>query len=171
MDFIKRMIKDWAIPIIIAVVLALLVKQFLFFLVSVPTGSMYPTIKEGDRIFVTRVHNVNNLKRGDIVVFYSKELGKPLIKRLIGLPNEKVEIKKDGSVYINGKKLLEPYVKKKSDKTGDFQVPDSEYLFLGDNRTNSYDSRYWQDPYISKDQIQGKAYFIIYPFNRIGMLK
>ncbi|TDT46055.1 signal peptidase I [Fonticella tunisiensis] len=168
---LKRLINDWIIPIAVAAVIALAINKFLFFQVSVPTESMYPTIKPGDRIIVTRVHNVQNLKRGDIVVFYSDELHETLIKRLIGLPGDEIEIKEDGTVYVNDQRLDEPYVVNRDNKTGRYRVPENSYFFLGDNRLQSKDARYWINHYISADDIQGKARYIIFPFNRFGPLK
>jgi len=168
---LKRFFFDWVIPIAVAIVLALAINKFLIFKIYVPTSSMYPTIKPGDRIMSSRVHNVNKLKRGDIVVFYSDELGETLVKRLIGLPKDKIDIKPDGIVFINGEKLDEPYVKNKDLRPGEYKVPENSYFFLGDNRRDSKDSRYWKNPYITEDKIMGKARFVIYPFDRIGGLK
>lgn len=170
LDNVKVFIKEWVIPIAIAFIIALAINKFLFFKIIVPTESMYPTIKPHDRIVVTRVYNPQNLKRGQIVVFYSEELGERLVKRLIGLPGDKIDIK-EGTVYVNGEKLNEPYVVNRDNMSGTYKVPQGEYFFLGDNRPNSEDSRYWQYPYIKSDQIEGKAVFILYPFNRVRMLK
>lgn len=167
----KKFLQEWVVPVLIAVVLAFLINKFIFFNVGVPTGSMYPTIKPGDRIFVLRTYNEYSIERGDILVFYSQEVKKDLIKRVIGLPGETVEIHSDGSVYINGEYLEEDYVKNSSDIEGTFKVPEDSYLFLGDNRGDSIDARFWDDPYISFDDIKGEGKFTIYPFNRIGKLK
>jgi signal peptidase I len=163
----KIIIKDYIAPIVIAIILAFFIRKFVIFQISVPSESMYPTIKIGDRIMVTRIYNLNNLKRGDLIVFDSKELGMPLIKRLIGLPGDKVTVEK-GVVYINGQKLKEDYVINNEDYTGSFDVPQGKYLFFGDNRANSFDARKWQNSYIAGSDIRGKARFIIYPFKRIG---
>ena len=171
MDTIQKLIKEWALPIICAIILAFLINKFIFFNVSVPTESMYPTIKPGDKIFVLRNYNKSSLKRGDILVFHSEEANEDLIKRLIGLPNDVVEVKNDGKVFINDKELEEPYVKYKSDKTGVFKVPENCFLFLGDNRANSVDSRYWKNPFIPYEDIMGKAKFIIKPLSRFGKLQ
>ncbi|KYH34576.1 signal peptidase I S [Clostridium tepidiprofundi DSM 19306] len=168
---IAYLVKDWAIPIVLAIFIALVINKFIFFNIVVPTGSMIPTIMPGDRIFVTRVHNVSNLKRGDIVVFHSDELHKDLIKRLIGLPGDIVQRKMDGSVYVNDKKIDEEYVANDGGPTGVFVVPKEHYLFFGDNRANSYDGRCWKQPFIDKKDIMGKARIIIFPFKRIGVLK
>lgn len=167
----KKIFKDYIIPILVAIILAVLIRQFLFFKIMVPTASMYPTIKDNDQIIVTRIYNRNSLKRGDIVVFKSVELKEELIKRLIGLPNDTIKINEDGSVYVNGEKINQSYVVNNGGKFGAFKVPAGHYFFLGDNRSNSLDSRYWQNPYIDWSDIEGKARFIIYPFNRFGDLK
>lgn len=96
---------------ICALVIAFLLRQFVFFNVYVPTGSMIPTINLNDKILVTRIHNFDNLKRGNVIVFYSDELKETLVKRLIGLPGDKIDIK-NGIVFVNGEKLEEDYVKK-----------------------------------------------------------
>lgn len=171
MDIMKKVFKDWILPIIAAIVIAFLINKFVFFNVTVPTGSMLPTINLKDKILVTRVHNKNNLKNGDVIVFHSDELGEDLIKRLIGLPNDEVDIKEDGSVYVNQKKVDESYVVYPGGKTGKFKVPEDSYFFMGDNRVNSSDARYWNQPYIPAKDIMGKARIIISPFSRFGKLK
>ena len=160
------------IPILAALLLAALIHQFLLFKIKVPTGSMMPTVEIGDQLFVTKIYNPNNIKRGDIVVFNSDELKEPLLKRVIGLPGEHVEIKSDGSVYINGNKLEEDYVKYQGGKTDmSFDVPSGKFLMLGDNRNNSDDARYWSNPYIDGKDIEAKAQLTVYPFDRIGFVK
>ena len=110
------------------------------------------------------------MQRGDIVVFDSDELNETVIKRLIGLPGDTIKI--DGTaVYVNGKKLDEPYVEYPLESYGTYKVPEGKYFFLGDNRANSNDSRFWKDPYIDADKIQGKAQIKIYPLSQIGFLK
>lgn len=180
-------VKDWIYPFLAAFVLFLLVKQFLFFNVKVPTGSMLPTIQLNDRIVVTRIYNFNNIERGEILVFKNKENGKTLIKRLIGLPGDTVLLKEDGSVYINGELLKEDYVKNQIDQSqyerglyvaapygnmnlGEFRVPEGKYFFMGDNRPYSIDARYWKNPYIDKKDIEGRARWVFFPFNRFGKL-
>lgn len=173
---VKVFFFDWVIPILIAIAIALLIKNYLLFQVSVPTGSMIPTIEEEDRFMVAKVYNYDKLKRGDIVVFESSELDDTLIKRLIGLPNDHIEIK-DGIISVNGEVLDEDYVKnpasdainKKTDKT--FDVPEGKYLFLGDNRNDSCDARYWKKPYIDESAIQGKVLFRSYPLDRFGKVE
>jgi signal peptidase I len=171
MNEIKKLAKDWLVPIISGVILAFLITKFVFFKATVPTGSMLPTIQLNDQLFVTRIYNFNNIKRGDIIVFNSKELNEKLVKRLIGLPGDTVEVKEDGSVLVNSEKLNEPYVASKGGKSGTYVVPEDKYFFLGDNRPSSLDSRYWKDSYISKKDILGKAQLRVYPFSAFGRLK
>lgn len=165
----KTIFKEWIIPISAALLIAMLINKFLFFNVYVPTGSMIPTINIDDKMIVTRIYNTNNIKRGDIIVFYSDELKENLIKRVIGLPGDHIVIH-DGIVNINGNDLKEDYVKNNDKYNGTFDVPQDEFFFLGDNRSVSFDARKWGNPYIDKDIIKGKAAFRFYPFNRIGSL-
>lgn len=167
-----KFIKEWIIPIISAIAIAFLINKFLFFNMEVMSGSMIPTLNVSDRYVVTKVYNKENLKEGDIIVFYSDELNERLVKRLIGLPGDKIEIK-NGIVFRNGEKLNEDYVKNKDTYTydGTYEVPKGEYFFLGDNRPNSADSRLWKNPYINASSIEGKVQFRFYPFKDFGTVK
>lgn len=172
----KTFFLDWIIPIGLAIVIALLVKNFLFFQIVVPTTSMYPTIEKQDKFMCRKIYNYDNLDRGDIIVFESDELDDTLVKRLVGLPNDHIEIK-DGVVSINGEVLEENYVKYPSDEAtnkitdGTFDVPEGKYFFLGDNRANSCDARYWENHYIDESDINGKVMFRTYPFNHFGKVE
>ena len=165
---------EWVIPVVAAVIITLLVQHFFLFMVTVPTGSMNPTIMEGDRLLVTRVYNLERaLHHGDVVVFDSAELNKLLIKRLIGLPGDHIEIEEDGTLYINGELFEEPYVKNPS-RSGikkTFDVPEGHYFFLGDNRANSNDARMWKQPYIAASEVKAKAQFTLWPLNRIKVVQ
>lgn len=166
----KTFITEWAIPIIAAIVIAVLINKFLVFKVLIPSESMVPTLNVDDRLFVTRVYNPENLERGDIVVFESDELNETLIKRLIGLPGDKIKIE-NGIVYVNGEKLEEDYIGENDNFNGEYEVPEGKYFFLGDNRLVSKDSRYWVNPYIDSDHIIGKAQIKVYPFSEIGKIE
>lgn len=165
-----KVIIEWAICFGIAVVIAILINKFLIFKVSVPTGSMIPTINIEDQLFVSRIYNYNNIKRGEILVFESKEKNTTLIKRVIGLPGDTVEIKL-GVVYVNGQELQEDYVKNNDDFTGEFIVPEGKYFFLGDNRRVSDDARRWNDHYIDEADVKAKAQLRVYPFSDFGFVK
>ncbi len=166
---VKQLIFDWVIPIIVALIIAGLINKFVLFKVYIPSLSMYPTLDEGDQLFVTRIYNTDKIQRGDILVFESQELEQLLIKRVVGLPGDKVEIS-NGTLIVNGEVIEEDYVIYNQNISEVFQVPEGKFLFLGDNRANSNDSRYWADPYIDGDDIEGKAQIRIYPFNKIGFI-
>lgn len=165
----KRIFKEWIMPIIIALVLVILINKFLFFNVYVPSTSMVPTINKDDKMVITRIYNTNNIKRGNIIVFYSDELNKTLIKRVIGLPGDHIVIH-DGIVNINGEDIKEDYVQNNEKFNGNFNVPKRKFFFLGDNRANSNDARRWVNPYIDEECIKGEAIFRFYPFNKLGSL-
>ncbi|WP_297521113.1 signal peptidase I [uncultured Clostridium sp.] len=166
-----KFFKDWIVPVVCAVVIAFLINKFLIFKVEVPSGSMIPTVMIGDQIFVRKVYNTSKIERGDIVVFKKDGKKELLLKRVIGLPGENVEVKDGGNVYINGVFLDEPYVENPDALTGIFTVPMDSYLMMGDNRKNSEDARMWKEPYISEKNIIAKAGLRIYPFNSIGFLE
>lgn len=166
----KGFLYEWGIPVVVAVVLALLITKFIVFKVYIPSESMVPTLNVGDRLFVTRVYNEEKFERGDILVFESDELEEKLIKRLIGLPGDKILIE-NGEVYVNGEKLIEDYIGNADRFNGEYEVPEGKYFFLGDNRLWSKDSRYWINPYIDGKDIIGKAQFKVYPFSEIGKIE
>lgn len=129
--------------------------------VEVPTGSMQNTIQVNQQLLVLKNRYVKGYNRGDIVVFYQD--GTLLIKRLIGLPGETVRISK-GTVFIDGKLLFESYLSSNCEEyDGTFYVPEDAYLFLGDNRADSFDSRQWDNPYVNKDKLWGKVIYYMYP--------
>lgn len=167
----KSILNEWIIDIAVVLCIALLVWNFVGYGVWITSGSMIPTLEVKDRLLVTRVHNPKNLKEGDIVLFKNDEFkGEILIKRLIGLPGDTIEIK-NGVVYRNGQELKEDYVKNNEIYNGSFKVPDDKYFFLGDNRANSDDSRYWKDPYVDESYIEGKAQVKYYPIKDFEILK
>lgn len=162
--------KEWLLAIICAIFLATIINKLLAFTVLIPSPSMVPTLNIEDRLLVLR-KDADNLNSGDIVVFYSQEFSERFIKRLIGMPGDHIEIK-NGVVYRNGTELNEDYVKNiDTSYNGTFDVPSDKYFFLGDNRSNSKDSRYWKNPYVDKSDIEGTAIFKYYPFSDIGTLK
>lgn len=177
-SWFKRMWKEWGEPFLIAAVIAILIRAFLLGPYKIPTGSMRPTLLEGDRIFVDKItYRFRPPQRGEIVVFkYPVDPKKDFVKRLIAFGGEEVEIR-DGSVLINGKPLQEPiqipnhYYYNRSDwpyaKEGQvFKVPDDSFFVLGDNSAQSSDSRNWG--FVPKKYLIGKAFLIWWPVYRIG---
>jgi len=163
-------IKEWIMPIALALGIWLILNKFVFINVTLPpSGSMIPTLNNNDRLIASRVWDKDSIKRGDILIFKSEELNELLIKRLIGLPGDHIEIM-NGVVSVNGEKLNEDYVKNNKEYTGVFDVPEDKLFFLGDNRKGSYDSRYWNNPYIDKSCIEGRAKFRYYPINDMKII-
>lgn len=123
-------------------------------LTRIQSHSMAPTLHHGQLAWTRTLRRTARLHRGDLVVVDSTELGRRIVKRIIGLPTDHVTIHA-GKVSVNGIDLDEPYAST-SHYTGTFTIPDGHYLLLGDNRDSSHDSRCWQQPYISHDQITGR---------------
>lgn len=146
-----------------SMLLTLLLFNFIIVNTIVPTGSMKNTINIGDRIIGDRIlYKITGINRGDIVIFHPPIDGakdKYYIKRVIGLPGDVIE-GKDGYIYINGEKLNETYVRDLLNTDfGPYNVPPECYFMMGDNRTNSYDSRFWKTKYVHSDEIIGRALF------------
>ena len=140
--------------VVIAVVFALVFTNFIIINAEVPSGSMRDTIWEGDRLFGFRLaYKFSEPKRGDIIIFkFPDDETQNYVKRVIGLPNDIVQIK-NGRVYINGEELDEPYIKDyilDDGETYTYIVPEDSYFMLGDNRNNSKDSRYWVNTFVKK---------------------
>ncbi len=173
--------KDWGEPILIALVLALFIRTFFVQAFKIPTGSMRPTFLENDRILVDKLtYRFKQPQRGDIIVFkYPADTKKDFVKRLIGFEGETIEIK-NGSIYINGKKLEEPnniiknYYYNRNDwpygKEGEkILVPRGDFFVLGDNSAQSSDSRNWG--FVPQSHLKGRAILIYWPPSRVRLIK
>jgi len=188
---LKSEIREWTESIIIALILALLIRTFIVQAFKIPSGSMIPTFEIGDRIFVNkfiygakipftdiRFPELRQPQRGDIIVFISPEAPKrDFVKRLIARGGEKVEIK-NGNIYIDGSQISGPmsvssnYYYNKGDyaKEGEaITVPKDCFFVLGDNSANSRDSRYWG--FVPRKNLLGKAMCIYWPIKRIRLIK
>lgn len=165
MDKMKSIIKEYGLYVI-TIILVLLVKKFVVSPIKVNGTSMMTTLHDGDIMILNIIgYRFDKINRFDIVVV--DEGNEYLIKRVIGLPGEEIEYK-DNQLYINGKKVKDNYG---SQVTEDFKVKvkKNSYFVLGDNRTNSLDSRYFGS--FKKNKIMGKTSLIIFPFNRFGEKK
>jgi len=150
---------------------AVLLVTLLFPTVQVQRGSMSPTLRDGEQIILLTIGKIN---RGDIIAF--RNGSQTLLKRVIATSGETVIISADGSVYIDGAMLDEPYLKnEKSLKDCDIefpiQIPDKQFFVMGDNRAASADSRLADIGTIHKDEVIGKTIIRIWPFDRIGPVK
>lgn len=197
----KSIIREYAEAILIAVLLALFVRTFVVQAFKIPSGSMTPTLLVGDHILVNKfiygvkipfinktVIELKKPNRGDVIVFiYPIDKSKDFIKRVIAIEGDTVEII-DKKVYINGKPFADPYgihcnglIYPKGiqprDNFGPLLVPESKVFVMGDNRDQSYDSRFWG--FVDLNEIKGKAFIIYWSWdksnfgarwNRIGKL-
>lgn len=197
----KHIIREYIESILIAVIMALIIKAFIVQAFKIPSGSMIPTLMIGDHILVNKfIYGVKipftdkiiipfkNPKYGDIIVFkFPEDEKKDFIKRVVGLPGDKLEIK-DKKIYINGKfvdeqfaahsdPMLYPSAIQPRDNLGPITVPEDSYFVMGDNRDFSLDSRYWG--FVKLNKIRGKAFIIYWSWdgedswvrwNRISML-
>lgn len=136
----------------------------------VPSGSMETTIPTRSLLVSLRLPYLladPALERGDVVTFWSEEMDKLLVKRVVGLPGEEISFV-GGDVYINDKELAEPYLEQQG-QTGArndevFSVPEGCYFMMGDNRGGSEDSRFWRDPYVPSEAVRARVLLIISPF-------
>jgi signal peptidase I len=189
-SFKKSVVREYFESIVIAVILALFVRTWVVQAFKIPTGSMENNLLIGDHLLVNKfifgptplaigraVLPVRPVHRGDILVFkYPEEPDRDFIKRVIGLPGEKIELKHK-KIYINDQPLEEPYVHFLTPPSSDYQevtsydlreqfgpvtVPADKYFVMGDNRDNSQDSRYWG--FLPRDYVKGKALVIYWSY-------
>lgn len=163
----RSVVWEWIETILIALILALLLRTFVVQPFQVHLSSMHPTLEEGDFILVNKLaYKFGTPNRGDVVVFLPPggQMEKPYIKRVIGLPGETVDIK-DGRVYVNGTLLEEPYAlgETSGGKYNHIVVPEGTVFVMGDNRMNSSDSRYFGP--VSIDSLEGKTFLCFWPFS------
>jgi signal peptidase I len=172
----RRVVAEWMVIISLALGVALLVRHFVVQTFSIPSASMYPTLKVKDRLLVEKLaYQYRDVRRGEIIVFKTpksvqvrnNDKIEDFVKRVVGLPGETVEIKSN-VVLINGKPLNEPYLPKGT-VTGNDQrivIPIDEYFVMGDNRGDSFDSRGWGT--VPRSMIVGRVLFRVYPLTRMG---
>lgn len=164
-----KFILETLVALILGMVIAKLIVPMFLILGHVPSESMVPTLNVGDKLICTNVF-WHNLEYGDIVVFKpNKELHDDdslWIKRLIGLPGDKIKIE-HGKVFRNGTELDESYIQGNLDYNGSFVVPEDRYFVLGDNREESLDARFWENPFINVKQIKYVANLRVFPFTEI----
>lgn len=186
----KSVVREYVEAIVIAVLLALFIRTFVVQAFKIPSGSMEPTLLVGDHILVnkfiygikipftdkTLIH-ISTPKQGDIVVFaYPRDPSKDFIKRVIGLPGDSVRIV-NKHVYVNGKLLNDPYAVHRDsqilpasvsrrDNMPTLVVPPHKLFVMGDNRDESYDSRFWG--FVDMSALKGKAFIIYWSWNHNG---
>lgn len=165
----------WARDMALSVVLALLVILFLYQPVKVEGTSMMPSLTDQERIFINKFVyrlGLGEVERGDTVVFwFPGDPSMSYIKRVIGLPGDVVEIRA-GQVIVNGVELEESYVPEEYRDPGTYpplMVPEGRYFVLGDHRSSSNDSRVWGP--VPRESIYGKAVFVYWPLDKMGVVR
>lgn len=169
----KHWLFDWIETIVVALILALIIRAFFIQVFFIPSGSMEPTLDINDRIVVNKyIYFFRDPKREEIMVFRQvapeDTPKKDLIKRVIGLPGETLEIK-EGKIYINSKKLEEDHpVNIDFSDFGPVVIPSNSYFVMGDNRPASADSRYFG--FLPRKNILGPAFLRLWPLTRFGLI-
>ncbi|MBE5959234.1 MAG: signal peptidase I [Lachnospiraceae bacterium] len=174
-SFVKELI-SWTIIFAIALTLSLFLHRCVIINAKIPSGSMETTIMTGDRMIGNRLAYINSEpKRGDVIIFkYPDDESQNFIKRVIGLPGEKVTIT-DSHIYIDEKEipLEESYLPEEWINGNDgleYIVPEDSYFVLGDNRNISKDARFWENTYVKRDKIIAKAGLVYWPLSDVGFV-
>lgn len=169
----KDEIISWIKVILSALVIAFFLRTLVFQLALVNQISMEPTLKEGQMLIISKLnYYVGAPKRGDIIVFKDSYENKLLIKRIIGLPGESVDLR-EGKVYINREELAPDYTNSPTYAfmQESWNIPEEQYFVMGDNREHSRDSRVETVGLVNRKSIVGRAVFRLWPFNKLGVLK
>jgi signal peptidase I len=166
---------EWGVLIVVALLIAIVIRTFVFQAFYIPSESMLPTLKVGDRVLVNKLsYKLHDPRRGDIAVFKAPAAArteeiKDLVKRVVGLPGETIE-GKDGHIFIDGRALSEPYLPAgiQSRTFPAEKVPPNSYFMLGDNRQYSKDSTFFGP--ITRDDLIGRVFMRIWPPSHLGFL-
>lgn len=170
----KKEIREWVVSLAVALVVVLVLRTFLFNIITVDGPSMSDTLLDGDKLFVTVPDvKLNGPERFDVVICKYPDRDDQYVKRVIGLPGETLEVK-SGVLYIDGEAIEEPFLSEErtqrfvrsSSNVGPVEIPEGKYFVMGDNRDNSNDSR--NVGFISEDMMIGRVRYIIWPLSRIG---
>jgi signal peptidase I len=170
---LRRELRAWARDLVIAIGLAVIIIVFFYQPVKVEGTSMAPLLSDQERIFINKfAYRLGAIERGDVVVFwYPLDPAKSFIKRVVGLPNDLLEIR-EGRVYVNGRRLSEPYLPaefKDFSGYGPVHLRPAEYFLMGDHRASSNDSRMFGP--VPASYIYGKAVFAYWPMTQFGAIR
>lgn len=169
--FTMKDVFDYGKIILFALVIAFILNNYIVANAKIPTGSMENTVMPKDRVFGNRLSYIfDEPKRGDIVIFhFPDDESQEFLKRIIGLPGDVIDIV-DGKVFINDSDvpLKEDYIKDiPNGDFGPYKVPEDSYFMMGDNRDDSFDSRYWENTFVTREEIVAKAVLKYFPSIKI----
>ena len=166
----RRLLRSTVNALVVVAAVAALIATLVLPVLQIAGTSMEPSLSDGDIVLLVKT---DNLKSGDLCAFYYSN--KILIKRVIATPGDYIWIESDGTVFLNGEPLEEPYVSEKAlgecDVEFPYQVPENSYFMMGDNRGNSRDSRVWNNTFVKRDAIIGKAWLCYWPFSEFGEIR
>ncbi|WP_291320114.1 signal peptidase I [Desulfonatronospira sp.] len=186
-----KLLKEYAEALIIALILAIFIRTFVVQAFKIPSGSMLPTLEIGDHLLVTKfsygihmpfmdryIFEFDGPEFQDIVVFeFPENPSKDFIKRVVGTPGDEIFIE-DKELYVNGEKVQEDYVQfadqrvvNTRDTFGPKVVPEGKYFVLGDNRDQSYDARFWDDHFVEREKIIGRAWRIYWSWEGFSNIR
>ena len=172
---LKAEILSWLQILVTAACIAFVLNTFIIANSRVPSASMENTIMTKDRVIGSRLsYRFSTPERGDIAIFrFPDDESIYYVKRVIGLPGDTIDII-DGAVYLNGSDtpLDEPYLRQEMEieEPMHFEVPEDSYFMMGDNRNNSWDSRYWTNKFVKQDKLVAKVLFRYWPLNQFGAI-
>lgn len=186
----QTLLKEYVEALLIALLLAFVIRSFVVQAFKIPSGSMLQTLQIGDHLLVNKflygvkipfthafITQFDGPKHGDIIVFeFPEDPSKDFIKRVIGLPGDVIEVR-EKQVYRNGALLHEPYVQHTDPRTtvpvrdnfGPVTVPEGKYFVMGDNRDESYDSRFWG--FVDRAAIEGKAWILYWSWESLTSIR
>jgi len=186
----QTMLKEYAEALIVALILAFFIRSFVVQAFKIPSGSMLQTLQIGDHLLVTKfaygvkipftnimVFEREGPERGDVIVFdFPEDPSKDFIKRVVAVPGDVIEIR-EKRVFLNGEELSEPYIQHvdastsvpRRDNFGPVMVPENKYFVMGDNRDESYDSRFWG--FVERNTIAGKALILYWSWENLTNIR
>ena len=167
--YYRQALRSTVSVLVVVAAVAVLITTLFLPILQISGDSMYPTLTHNEIVVLLKTRDY---QRGDMIGFYYQ--GKILLKRVIALPEDEVVIDSDGNVYVNAQLLEEPYVTDKSlgdcDLEFPYKVPGTGYFVMGDRRSNSVDSRNSMVGIVSQDDIIGKVFLRVWPFDRLGLI-
>ncbi|WP_353829083.1 signal peptidase I [Agromyces sp. SYSU T0242] len=152
------------IAVVALIAIVVLVHRFAAFPTVVRSDAMRPLLEPGDVVLTSRNRRPHRLRRGEILVYRAPERAEPDLRRVIGLPGDRVVVAPDGRIAVNGQPLYEPYARRSGSFRGSFAVPRDRVFVLGDQRAGTHDPAAWQQSFVAPSTILGVARLRVFPW-------